>query len=104
MKTQAESLQTISFLSADFIRTTDFVPELEQEGSQAAHSAPSYADKMDFVPLAREQLCQVELKRRGHGSYTFPSLQRRGSPHLSARGANNFQTSAEASACHQSIP
>ena len=104
VKMQTEPLQAIGFLRADFIRTTDFVPELEQKRGQPAHPAPGHADEMNFVPRVSEHLCKIDIKLRGHGSYIFPSLQRRGSPHLSARGANNFQTSAEVSGCHRSIP
>src|SRR6266403_3620105 len=104
VKIQTEPLQAIGLLRADFIRTTDVVPELEQKRGQPAHPAPGYADEMNFAPRPRKRAGKIDIKRCGHGSYISPSLQRRDSPHLSARGANNFQTSAEVSARHRSIP
>ena len=48
------------------------MPKLEQERGNTAHAAPCYADKVDPVMLASEQLWQIELRDGLHESYIFP--------------------------------
>ena len=103
-KTQTETLQSIRLQGADFIRTANLVPELEQKRGDPAHSAPSHADQMNLVVLTYEQLRQVYFRGARHEWYIFPWLQPPAQRRFPAPGASSFRTCTEASARRRSIP
>src|SRR6266513_1025846 len=59
MKLQAQTLQSIRFLRANFIRTCDLVAEFQQQRGQPAHPASGYTDEMNSVSLVREKFREI---------------------------------------------
>src|ERR1700730_9565914 len=59
MKAQAESLQSIRLLRAQFVGAANFVAKFEQERSHTTHATAGDANEMDLVPLARKKLAKV---------------------------------------------
>src|SRR5262245_41890584 len=126
-KTQTEPLQSIGFHRTNLVRSTDYVPELDQERGDTTHATACYADKMNSVQLTGEECLQIKgqrttvpcrgagLRRRmrgdaaifrdgPHESYISPWWWPHARRRPSAPSAKNSQPSAESALDPRSTP